>query len=142
MSNKKLFVGNLPSFVNDQALSQAFAEFGNVVTANVVLDKFSGRSRGFGFVEMSTPEEAVNATEKFNGAEWEGKKITVNEARPPEKKPRTGGFGGDRGGRPSFGGGGGGRSFGGGGGGGDRGGRGGDRGGRGGRGGDRGGDRY
>ncbi len=77
-----------------------FAEAGVVESAVIIIDKMSGRSKGFGFVEMSTEEEAQNAISMFNGKEVEGRKIVVNEARPMEDRPRTGGFnrGGSRGG--------------------------------------------
>jgi|SRR5579885_595033 len=109
---KKLFVGNLPFSVTDESLRQLFSEAGTVDSAQVIIDKFSGRSKGFGFVEMSTEEEAQKAISQFNGKEVEGRALTVNEARPPA--PREGGFGGGRGGggrggdRGGYGGGGGG----------------------------------
>jgi RNA recognition motif-containing protein len=96
---KKLFVGNLPYSVNDDQLRQAFvnAGVGTVETATVIMDKFTGRSKGFGFVEMSTDEEAQNAIGKLNGTDLGGRAVVVNEARPmQERKP--GGFGGGRGG--------------------------------------------
>ena len=113
----KLFVGSLSYNVTDQMLSDAFAQAGTVVSAKVIMDRMTGRSKGFGFVEMSSDEEAKKAMEMLNGKELDGRPLAVNEARPME--PRTGGGGGYRGG----GGGGGGRgSYGGGGGprGGDR----------------------
>ena len=106
---KKLYVGNLPFTCDDGALGQVFAQAGTVESAKVITDRDSGRSKGFGFVEMSTEQEAADAIAKFNGADYEGRSITVSEAKP--MAPRVGGRGG-------FGGGGGGR-------GGDRGGRGG-----------------
>jgi RNA recognition motif-containing protein len=120
---KRIFVGNLPFSATDQVLMDTFAQYGNVESAKVITDRATGRSKGFGFVEMATDAEAVTAIEKLNGAEYEGRTITVNEAR--EMQPREGGGGGGRG-RPG-GGYGGGRPNGGGGGyrGGDRGGRGG-----------------
>ena len=137
---KRIFVGNLPFSATDQVLMDTFAQYGTVESAKVITDRATGRSKGFGFVEMATDAEAVTAIEKLNGAEYEGRSITVNEAR--EMQPREGGGGGRPGGgyRPGGGGGGGGRGgYGGGGGGGGRGGRGGgDRGGRGGGGGYRG----
>lgn len=90
----KLFVGNLPFSVTENSLKDIFSGAGTVVSANIITDKMSGRSRGFGFVEMSTEEEVKSAIEKFNGYELEGRKIAVNEARP--MKERTGGFGGGR----------------------------------------------
>ncbi len=104
---KKLFVGKLPYSTTDQDLTEIFAQVGQVVSAKVIMDRETGRSKGFGFVEFSTDEEAANAISQFNGADYNGFAMVVNEARPPA--PREGG-GGGRG----FGGGGGG--FGGGGG--------------------------
>ncbi len=102
---RKLFVGNLPFSVNDESLRTLFAEAGAVASAQVIMDKFSGRSKGFGFVEMSSDEEAAKAISQLNGREIEGRALTVNEARP--QAPREGGFGGG-GGRGDRGGGGGG----------------------------------
>ena len=126
---KKLYVGNLPYSATEQVLLETFQECGNVASARIITDRESGRSKGFGFVEMSTDEEAAAAITKFNGTQWEGRPMTVSEAKP--MAPREGGGGGG-GGRGGFGGGGGDRGgrggFGGGGGGrGDRGGRGGGR---------------
>lgn len=115
---KKLFVGNLPFSANDQVLSEAFAQVGTVESAKVITDRDSGRSKGFGFVEMSSEAEAAEAISRFNGAELDGRTITVNEAKPME--PRSGG-GGGRGGYGGGGGGGRGRPGGGYGGGGGRG---------------------
>lgn len=81
-----LFVGNLPYTVDSAKLEQLFAQAGTVASAKVISDKYSGRSRGFGFVEMSTDEEAKKAIEMFNGKDIEGRQLVVNEARPP--KPR------------------------------------------------------
>lgn len=132
---KKLYVGNLSYGVDSSALEQLFSAHGTVASAQVISDRDTGRSKGFGFVEMSTDEEAQAAIAALNGVDHEGRSLTVNEARP--KESGGGGGGGGRG----FGGGGGGRGGFGGGRGGDRGGRGGFGGG--GRGGDRGGrDRY
>jgi hypothetical protein len=130
---KRIFVGNLPFSATDQVLQETFAQYGAVESAKVITDRMSGRSKGFGFVEMATDAEAQAAIEKLNGAEYEGRTITVNEAR--EMQPREGGGGGRPGGGRGFGnreGGGGGRGGygGGGGGGGGRGGYGGGRGGR------------
>ena len=119
---KKLFVGNLSFNANDQMLLEAFARFGNVESAKVIVDRDSGRSKGFGFVEMSSDSEAQAAIQSLNGADLDGRNLTVNEARPME--PRSGGGGGGGGGgRGGRGGGGGGGYGGGGGGGGGRGGR-------------------
>jgi len=94
----KLYIGNLPYSTTSDSLKSLFSEVGNVTSAQVMTDKFSGRSRGFGFVEMSTPEEAQSAIDKFNGHEQDGRKIVVNEAKPmterSERPRRT--FGGDR----------------------------------------------
>jgi RNA recognition motif-containing protein len=105
---KRLYVGNLPFSITDQDLGSIFAEVGQVVSAKVVMDRDTGRSKGFGFVEMNTDEEAQKAISQFNGGELEGRQLKINEARPME--PRTGGgggFGGGRsgGGRGGFGGG-------------------------------------
>jgi len=109
---KKLYVGSLSYSTTDDQLKQHFSQAGNVESATVITDKFSGRSKGFGFVEMSTDEEAQKAVEMFNGQDLGGRNIVVNEARPMEPRaPRSGGYGGGfnrgRGGR-GFGGGGGG----------------------------------
>lgn len=102
----KLYVGGLSYSTTDDGLQQAFAQAGNVVSAQVVIDRMTGRSRGFGFVEMDTKEAADAAIELWNGKELEGRTITVNEARPREERPAggRGGFGGGRG-RGGFGGG-------------------------------------
>lgn len=96
---KKLYVGGLSYDTTESTLKEKFSEAGTVESANVIADKMSGRSKGFGFVEMSSDEEAQKAIEMFNGKELDGRTITVNEARPMQ--PRQGGFnrGGDRGGR-------------------------------------------
>lgn len=86
MNNKKLFVGSLPWGVDDTALAQLFAQAGTVVSAQVVKDRDTGRSRGFGFVEMSTDEEAQAAVNNLNGTDVEGRKIVVNIARPREDR--------------------------------------------------------
>ncbi|MFN2455409.1 MAG: RNA recognition motif domain-containing protein [Pyrinomonadaceae bacterium] len=127
----KLYVGNLAFQTSSEELQQLFAQAGTVESASVVEDRETGRSRGFGFVEMSSKEEGEAAIQQFNGKEVNGRSLTVNEAKPREN--RSGGGGG--GGRGGYGGGGGGR----GGGGGGRGGYGGGGGGRGGGRGDSGG---
>ena len=100
----KLYVGSLSYNTTDDQLKQHFSQAGNVVSATVITDKMSGRSKGFGFVEMGSEEEAQKAVEMFNGQELDGRAIVVNEARPMQPRaPRTGGFGG--GGRGGFGGG-------------------------------------
>lgn len=124
---KKLYVGNLPFSATDELVSQFFAQCGQVASAKVIVDRASGRSKGFAFVEMSTDEEAQNAISQLNEGDMEGRKITVAEARPQTDRPSHGGGGG----RGGFGGGRGGDRGGfGGGRGGDRGGFGGGRGGR------------
>jgi RNA recognition motif-containing protein len=136
---KKLYVGNLSYSVDSSELEQLFAQHGQVVSAQIINDRDTGRSKGFGFVEMASDQEATAAVTALNGQQHNGRALTVNEARPREE--RAGGGGGGGGGRGFGGGGGGGRGFGGGGGGG-RGGYGGGGGGRGDRG-DRGNrDRY
>ncbi|MBX3359354.1 MAG: RNA-binding protein [Phycisphaeraceae bacterium] len=118
---KKLYVGNLSFGTNDSALRSLFEPFGEVSSASVVMDRETGRSRGFGFVEMTNDGDAENAINEMNGKNVDGRDLTVNEARPRE--PRSGGFGGGGGGRGGYGGGGGGGRGGyGGGGGGGRGG--------------------
>ncbi len=104
----KLYVGNLPFSATNDSLNETFSRFGKVTSAKIVMDRDTGRSKGFGFVEMSSDDEAQAAIAKLHGSDMGGRSLVVNEARPME--PRTGGgFGGARGG--------------------DRGGRGGDRGG-------------
>lgn len=83
---KKLFVGSLPWATDDQKLFQMFSEFGAVNSATVLKDKMTGRSRGFGFVEMANDAEADEAINKLNGSDMEGRKIVVNEARPREDR--------------------------------------------------------
>lgn len=112
---KKIYVGNLAFSVTDDELQQAFASFGTITSARVVMDKMSGRSKGFGFVEIEDDASADTAIQKMDGQTIGGRAVRVSEAKPQE--PRTGGGGGGRGG---FGGGGGGRSGGGGYGGGGR----------------------
>src|SRR3954466_8224884 len=116
--NTKLFVGNLSYNVTENDLQDLFAQHGTVTEVNVMLDRMSGRSRGFSFVTMSSKEEADAATQALNGHSLDGRNLTVNEARP---RPEGGGGGGGGGGR-GYGGGGGGGGRGGGGGGGGRGG--------------------
>lgn len=128
---KKLYVGNLPYSATDSKLAEHFSQVGTVESAKVILDRDSGRSKGFGFVEMSSDAEAAQAVERLNNQVMDGRPLNVSEARP--QAPREGGggrggFGGGGGGGGGYGGGGGGGYGGGGGGRGDRG----DRGGRGG----------
>jgi RNA recognition motif-containing protein len=101
LMGKKLYVGNLPYSATDASLSDAFAECGTVESSRIITDRETGRSKGFGFVEMATEAEAQKAISMLNGADWQGRALTVNEAKP--MAPREGG-GGGRG----FGGGGGG----------------------------------
>lgn len=82
-----LFVGNLPYDATDDTLAQHFAQAGTVVSAKVIADKYSGRSRGFGFVEMANPEETQKAIDMFNGKDMGGRQLVVNEARPREERP-------------------------------------------------------
>lgn len=84
--NKKLYVGNLDYSVTGDQLGELFAQAGKVASAVVISDKYSGRSKGFGFVEMETDEEAKKAIEMFNEKEFEGRKMIVNEARPPQPR--------------------------------------------------------
>jgi RNA recognition motif-containing protein len=111
----KLYVGNLSFNTSNQDLSELFTEFGTVESANIVEDRETGRARGFGFVEMSSKEEAENAISALNGKEVDGRSLTVNEAKPRENRAGGGGFGGGGGGGRRGGGGGGGFSGGGGG---------------------------
>jgi RNA recognition motif-containing protein len=83
-----LFVGNLPYAMDNDKLSQLFAAAGTVTSAKVISDKYSGRSRGFGFVEMASEEESKKAIEMFNGKDIEGRALVVNEARPREERPQ------------------------------------------------------
>jgi len=94
---KKLYVGGLSYSTTEDALKELFGGAGTVEKATVIMDRMSGRSKGFGFVEMATEDEAQKAIEMFNGKEVDGRNIIVNEARPPETSPRGGGF--DRPGR-------------------------------------------
>ncbi len=84
--SKKLYVGNLPYNVNDQTLGEMFAEFGEVISSKVVTDYDSGRSKGFGFVEMTNDSEAQNAITKLDGSDINGRSLRVNEARPREER--------------------------------------------------------
>ncbi len=93
----KLYVGNLPYSTVDADLENLFSQAGNVKSAQVIKDRVSGRSKGFGFVEMSSPDEAQSAINKFNGQDFNGRALTVNLARPREERPGGGG-GGFRGG--------------------------------------------
>ena len=128
----KLYVGNLAYSVRDESLQAAFSQFGTVTSAKVMMDRETGRSKGFGFVEMGSDAEAQSAINGMNGQPLEGRPVVVNEARPREERPGGfGGGGGRSGGGGGYGGGGGG-GYGGGGGGGGRSPYGGGGGGRGG----------
>ena len=85
---KKLYVGNLSYNMTEETLKETFSAAGSVDSAIIIKDKMSGRSKGFGFVEMSSDEEAQKAVEMFNGKELDGRALTVNEARPMEERPR------------------------------------------------------
>lgn len=107
----KIYVGNLSYNTTEEALSTKFGEFGSIESANLIIDRDSGRSKGFAFIEMTNPDEAKAAIEALDGSELDGRNIKVSEAKPQERRTGGGGrgFGGPRGG-----GGGGGRGFGGG----------------------------
>ncbi len=113
---KKLYVGGLPYSTTEDELREAFSQAGAVESAAIIMDRMSGRSKGFGFVEMSADEDAQKAIDLWNGKDFGGRTLTVNEARPMEERPRNnfrsngggGGYGGDR---RNGGGGGGGRSW-------------------------------
>ena len=99
MNDSRLFVGNLPYQTMDNDLQEYFSAAGVVSSVNVMLDKFTGKSRGFAFVEMSTADEANKAVEMFHNKEFQGRQLTVNVARPREDRPpRSGGGGGGGGG--------------------------------------------
>ena len=99
---KKLYVGGLSYDTTENTLKETFAGAGTVESATVIMDRMSGRSKGFGFVEMSSEEEAQKAIEMFNGKEIDGRSVTVNEARPQEDRPRGGGFDSSRRGGGGF----------------------------------------
>jgi RNA recognition motif-containing protein len=103
---KKLYVGGLSYDTTEAGLKEAFSQAGTVESAAVIMDRMTNRSKGFGFVEMSTEEEAKKAIELFDGKELDGRNLTVNIARPKEERPQGGGFngggGGGRGGRNSW----------------------------------------
>jgi RNA recognition motif-containing protein len=94
--NKKLYVGGLPYSVTEDKLQEIFSAHGTVDSARVITDRFTGRSRGFGFVEMSSEEEAQTAIDSLNGSDLDGRSLTVNEARPQENRGGGGSGGGDR----------------------------------------------
>ncbi|PIP17703.1 MAG: RNA-binding protein [Parcubacteria group bacterium CG23_combo_of_CG06-09_8_20_14_all_35_9] len=91
---KKLYVGSLPYDITQDQLNELFSQVGTVVSANIITDKFSGRSKGFGFVEMSSDEEAQKAIKKLDGSKMGERTIVVNEARPMTERRPSGGFGG------------------------------------------------
>jgi RNA recognition motif-containing protein len=93
---KKLYVGNLPFTANDDTLRQIFEQVGSVESAKVITDRDTGRSKGFGFVEMSSDQEATEAINRFNGADLQGRAMTVNEARPMVPRDNRGSGGGRR----------------------------------------------
>jgi RNA recognition motif-containing protein len=95
----KLFVGNLSFNTTEGDVLDLFKQAGNVTSCELIMDKFTGKSRGFAFVTMGSQEEATAAVSQFNGKELDGRALTVNEARPKEDRPRGGGFGGGGGGR-------------------------------------------
>jgi RNA recognition motif-containing protein len=98
MAEKKLYIGGLAYATTDDSLKAGFSAAGTVVSAKVIIDRATSRSKGFGFVEMSTPEEAAKAIELFNGKEFDGRNIKVSEARPQEPRSSRGGFdGGNKG---------------------------------------------
>ena len=103
----KLYVGNLSYTATNQQLQDLFAQFGTVVSADIIMDKSSGRSKGFGFVEMEDDAAAQTAIDKLNGTDFGGRNIVVSVARPREERPAGGGFGGGRSGGDYRGGGGG-----------------------------------
>ena len=93
---KKLYIGNLPFSATEQVLTDTFTQCGKVESVKIITDRDSGRSKGFGFVEMSSEAEAQDAIKKFNGADYEGRTMTVNEAKPMVPRESRGGFGGGR----------------------------------------------
>jgi cold-inducible RNA-binding protein len=104
---RKLYAGNLPYSATEETLTEKFSECGRVESARVITDRDTGRSKGFAFIEMSTDAEAQAAIEKFNGADFDGRPMKVNEAKPQERRPGgRGGYGGGGGGGGGYGGGG------------------------------------
>ena len=92
----KIYVGGLPYSASEEQLSDLFTAHGSVASARIITDKFTGQSRGFGFVEMNTDDDAKAAIEALNGTQMDGRTLTVNEARPQEPRSGGGGFGGGR----------------------------------------------
>ena len=119
----KIYVGNLPFDMSQSQVQDLFAEFGEVTDCQMIMDRDTGRPKGFGFIEMPDKNEALNAMKELDGKEFSGRNIKVNEAKPREPRSGGGGYGGGGGGRGGYGGGGGGGrgGYGGGGGGGGRG---------------------
>jgi RNA recognition motif-containing protein len=109
--SKKLYVGNLTYNVNESDLEALFTPFGTVQSAQVIVDRDTNRSKGFGFVEMDSDAQAQAAIQGLNGNEHDGRNLTVNEAKPREARPSSGGYGGGGGGRSSGGYGGGGNRY-------------------------------
>src|SRR5215470_11062939 len=107
----RLFVGNLSYNTTENELQDHFAQAGTVMTVSIMQDRATGRSRGFAFVEMSSQDEANKAISMFHQKDFQGRPLTVNEARPREERPAGGGYGGGRGGRGGGGGGGGGGGY-------------------------------
>jgi RNA recognition motif-containing protein len=91
---KKLYVGNLPYSATDQSLNEAFASHGSVTSARIIMDRDTGRSKGFGFVEMAEESDAQNAIQKLNGTDMDGRALNVSEAKPQEPRESRGGGGG------------------------------------------------
>ncbi len=108
---KKLYVGNLSYNTHEEDLRDAFSKIGEVLSATLIVDQTNGRSKGFGFVEMASDEDAEKAISTMNGTAFMDRTITVNEAKPKTERSGSGGGGGGRGGRGGYGGGGGGRSW-------------------------------
>ena len=96
LNNKRLFVGGIPYRTSEQDLQEAFAKAGTVISARIIKERETGRSKGFGFVEMETEEMAQAAIEMWNGKELDGRELIVNIARAEERRPSNGGFGGNR----------------------------------------------
>jgi cold-inducible RNA-binding protein len=93
---KKLYVGNLPFSITEERVGEVFGQIGQIESIRIVIDRDTGRSKGFGFVEMSSDDEAAAAIEQLHGAELDGRTLVVNEARPMEPRGDRGGFGGPR----------------------------------------------
>ena len=96
VNNKRLFVGGIPYRTTEEALQEAFSKAGAVVSARIIKERETGRSKGFGFVEMETEEGAQAAIDMWNGKDFDGRELVVNVARAEERRPSNGGFGGNR----------------------------------------------